>query len=185
MIDKEKLMQAVKMFLIAIGEDPERNGLMDTPDRVARMCEELFAGYESDSTVHLKKMFDSVHSGLVIEKNIRFHSMCEHHILPFWGTVTIAYVPNGKVVGLSKLARTVEVYARRLQIQEEMTNQIASAIVLELNPKGVMVVVQAEHMCMSMRGVKKDTASTATVSAWGCFEDNYALQEQVMRSIAL
>ncbi|MBQ1629801.1 MAG: GTP cyclohydrolase I FolE [Treponema sp.] len=185
MIDKEKLRKSVEMFLTAIGEDPKREGLRETPDRVARMCEELFSGLDSSASEVLSRVFTTEKPGLVIEKDIKFYSMCEHHLLPFFGTVSIAYSYENKVVGLSKLARTVEVFARRPQIQENMTSQIADAIMKELTPKGVMVIVKAEHMCMSMRGVRNPSALTVTVATRGCFEDDYNLQEHVLNRLGI
>ncbi len=178
MVDNDKVKEAVRLFLEGIGEDPTREGLIETPDRIARMCEELFAGMDDDAAKHLAKTFTVNNSEMVLEKDITFHSMCEHHFLPFFGKVHIAYVPNGKVVGISKLARCVEVYARRPQIQEQMTSQIADAIMEELQPKGVMVMVEAEHMCMSMRGVKKPGTQTVTYATRGCFADNENLQSR-------
>lgn len=172
MIDKNKIEQAVKLLLEGIGEDVDREGLKDTPERVARMYEEIYGGLEEDAAMHLSKTFTSLSSDMVIEKDITFYSTCEHHLLPFFGVVHVAYIPDGKVVGLSKLARTVEVYARRPQIQEQMTGQIANAIMDNLNPKGVMVMIEAEHMCMSMRGIKKPGSKTVTFCALGEFKDN-------------
>ena len=183
MIDHEKVKEAVKMFLIAIGEDPNREGLQETPDRVSRMCSELFSGLDASASIHLKRVFPSDRPGLIVEKGIRFYSVCEHHLLPFFGNVSIAYYYHDKVVGLSKLARTVEVFARRPQIQENMTTQIANAVMNELSPDGVMVVTSAKHMCMSMRGVKNTTAETVTVAATGCFENDIALQNYVLNLI--
>lgn len=178
MIDKEKIQQAVTLFLEGIGEDPEREGLLDTPKRISAMCEELFAGIGTDASEHLSKTFTAVNNEMVLEKEITFYSVCEHHFLPFYGVVHIAYVPDGKVVGLSKLARTVEVYARRAQIQEQMTAQIADDIMEHLNPKGVMVYVEAEHMCMTMRGIKKPGTKTSTFVTRGVFSDDEALQNR-------
>ncbi len=175
-LDKEKIMKAVTMMLEGIGEDPEREGLRGTPDRIARMCEEIFAGMGQTAETHLSKVFDCENSEMVMEKDIRFYSLCEHHMVPFFGKVHIAYIPDGKVVGLSKLARTVEVYARRLQIQEQMTTQIADDIMKYLEPKGVMVVCEAEHMCMTMRGVKKPGAKTVNIVTRGCFESDESLK---------
>ncbi|MCR5216989.1 MAG: GTP cyclohydrolase I FolE [Lachnospiraceae bacterium] len=175
-MNQDKVKEAVKLLLEAIGEDPEREGLLDTPDRVARMYTELAAGYDDDPMEHLSKVFTAPDSNMVIEKDITFYSLCEHHMLPFYGKVSIAYIPNGKVVGLSKLARLVEVYARRLQIQEQMTNQIATALMDDLNAKGVMVAVEAEHMCMTMRGIKKPGSKTVTYSVKGDFAKDTHLQ---------
>lgn len=178
MIDQEKVKQAVSLFLEAIGEDAARPGLAETPDRIARMCEELFCGLEQTAAEPLSKRFPVERDELVLEKDITFYSVCEHHLLPFYGKVHIAYLPKGQVVGLSKLARTVEVFARRAQIQERLTSQIAAAIMDELHPQGVMVMIEAEHMCMTMRGIRKPGSKTATIAALGCFQENPALQDR-------
>lgn len=183
MIDHKKIEQAVRLFLEGIGEDTGREGLRDTPDRIARMCEELFGGMEEDASVHLSRTFTVENSEMVMEKDITFHSACEHHILPFFGKVHIAYIPNGKVVGLSKLARTVEVYARRLQLQEQLTAQIADALMKYMEPKGAMVMIEAEHMCMTMRGIKKPGSKTVTVARRGIFETDSALEERFFRML--
>ena len=151
MIDQEKIKQAVKLLLEGIGEDAEREGLKETPERIARMYEEIYGGIEEDAAEHLKKTFHVDNNEIVMEKDITFYSTCEHHLLPFYGKAHIAYIPDGKVVGLSKLARTVEAFARRLQIQEQLTGQIADALMEHLKPKGVLVMIEAEHMCMTMR----------------------------------
>lgn len=184
MVNREKIEEAIRLLLEGIGEDADREGLRETPERVARMYEELLAGMEADAGVHLSKTFEADNNEMVIEKDITFYSTCEHHLMPFFGKVHIAYIPDGQVVGLSKLARTVEVFAGRLQIQERMTVQIADAIMDSLKPKGVMVMTQAEHMCMTMRGIKKPGSSTVTVAVRGAFEDS-ALQEQVYRMMRL
>lgn len=184
MIDQEKIKQAVRLLLEGIGEDPSREGLVETPDRVARMYQEIFGGMEEDAGEHLSKVFSTQQDGMVLEKDIPFYSTCEHHLMPFYGKAHIAYLPDGRVVGLSKLARTVEVYARRPQIQEQMTGQIADAVMQYLQPKGVMVVLEAEHMCMTMRGVKKPGSRTVTVAVRGALRDP-ALQEQVYRMMQL
>lgn len=185
MVDQEKVQQAITLLLEAIGEDPDREGLVETPKRVAKMYEELTAGYDDDAKVHLSKVFSATDAEVVLEKDITFYSLCEHHMLPFFGKVHIAYIPNGKVVGLSKLARVVEVFARRLQIQEQMTNQIADAIDSELSPKGVLVIAEAEHTCMTMRGIKKTGSKTVTLSARGVFRNNLELQKNVQELIKL
>ena len=185
MIDQEKVREAVTMFLTAIGEDPNRPGLVETPDRIARMCAELFGGLTQTAAEPLAKRFPVDENNLVMEKDITFYSVCEHHLLPFYGKVHIAYVPDGSVVGLSKLARTVEVFARRPQIQEQLTTQIANAIMNELHPQGVMVMVEAEHMCMTMRGIKKPGTKTVTASMLGCFEKDVALQERFYNFLRL
>ena len=149
MIDQEKIKAGIKLILEGIQEDPNREGLRETPERIARMYEEILSGMNEDVSEHLSKTFTVENNDVVMEKDICFYSMCEHHMMPFYGKVHIAYIPDGKVVGISKLARTVEVYARRLQIQERMTTEIADAIMRELHAKGVMVMVEAEHMCMT------------------------------------
>ena len=181
MIDKEKIKQAVTLLLEGIGEDVEREGLRETPDRIARMYEEIFAGLEQTPREALNKTFVVKEAGMVLEKDIVFYSTCEHHLLPFYGKAHIAYIPDGKVVGLSKLARTVEVYAHRPQLQEQLTAQIADALMEYLKPKGVMVMLEAEHMCMTMRGVKKPGAQTVTLTTRGAFSENQCLQEEFWR----
>lgn len=171
MTDSQKIRDAVKDILLAIGEDPDREGLKETPDRVARMLEELTSGYSDDPSVHLSKTFEQGGSRAVIEKDIYFSSTCEHHLMPFFGKVHIAYIPDGKVVGLSKLARVVDAFARRLQLQERLNAQIADAIFDELAPKGVMVVVEGEHTCMTARGVKKFGSKTVTSAVRGQVPD--------------
>lgn len=192
-----KRKEAVQMLLESIpGEDAGREGLLETPKRVANMYEEIFGGYEMDPHEILNKSFsvDAMHeemdeddlldvynNGLVIVKDIPFYSHCEHHMVPFFGHVHIAYIPRARVVGLSKLARLVECYARRLQIQERLTNQIADTIISEMDPLGVMVVIKAEHLCMAMRGVKKPGANTVTSSVHGIFTENDAARAEVMK----
>ncbi len=203
MIDQDKIREAVRLLLEGIGEDPHREGLIETPDRVARMYTELFSGMDADVSEPLSRVFSmgngtgeafmeerdndgsaededvgkaSCIGEMILEKDIVFYSMCEHHMLPFYGKAHIAYIPDGKVLGLSKLARTVEVYARRLQIQEKMTGQIADAMMEHLAPRGVMVVLEAEHMCMTMRGVKKPGSRTVTVAARGIFQEDMSLR---------
>lgn len=178
MIDYEKIKQAVTLLLEGIGEDVNREGLVETPDRIARMYGEIFSGREEDAGEHLSKVFSVDSNEMVLERDIVFYSTCEHHLMPFYGKAHVAYIPDGKVTGLSKLARTVEVYAKRLQIQEQMTGQIADAIMKYLEPQGVMVLVEAEHLCMTMRGVKKPGSKTVTIAARGVFEDNTALQDR-------
>ncbi len=185
MVDQNKIQKAITMLLEAIGEDINREGLVETPERVARMYAELTAGYDDSAKTHLSKFFTATNAEVVIEKDISFHSLCEHHMLPFFGKVHIAYIPDGKVVGISKLARVTEVFARRLQIQEQLTNQIADAIDDELSPKGVMVIIEAEHTCMTMRGIKKIGSKTLTLSARGVFKDNLDLQKNVQGLINL
>jgi len=183
MVDREKVIAGVKLLLEGIGEDPAREGLVETPERVARMYEEIFGGLLEDAGEHLSKQFSAPESEIVIEKDIAFYSTCEHHLLPFFGKVHIAYIPNGKVAGLSKLPRTVEVFSRRPQIQEQMTVQIADAIERHLNPKGVMVMVEAEHTCMTMRGVKKPGCKTVTTASRGEFRDNFERQRLFLEEV--
>ena len=181
MTDQEKIRQAVRLFLEGIGEDPEREGLKDTPDRIARMCSELYGGMDEDAGVHLARTFSADNSEMVLEKDITFYSMCEHHALPFYGKAHIAYIPDGKVVGLSKLARTVEVFARRLQIQVQLTGQIADALMEYMKPRGTIVMLEAEHMCMTMRGIKKPGSQTVTLAKRGVFKTDPALEERFFR----
>jgi len=178
MIDHEKIKEGVRLILEGIGEDIQREGLQETPDRIARMYTEIFGGLYEDAGEHLTKVFSVDNDEMVLVKDIVFYSTCEHHLMPFYGKAHVAYIPNGKVVGLSKLARTVEVYARRPQIQEQMTGQIADAIMKHLSPKGVMIMVEAEHMCMTMRGVKKPGSKTVTIACRGMFEEKESLQNR-------
>lgn len=175
-MDQKKIEEAVKLFLEGIGEDVNREGLLDTPKRIAAMCEEIFGGLQTDAGEHLQKTFKANNNEMVIEKDIPFYSVCEHHLLPFYGKAHIAYIPDGKVLGLSKLARTVENYGKRPQIQEQMTSQIADDIMKYLKPKGVMVLLTAEHMCMTMRGVRKPGTLTTTFVTRGEFENNKDLR---------
>lgn len=183
MVNQEKVKEAVRLLLEGIGENPDREGLVETPDRIARMYTEIFAGMEQDAGEHLQKTFSVENSDLVLVKDITFQSMCEHHMMPFFGKAHVAYIPEGKVTGLSKIARTVEVYARRLQIQERMTGQIADAMMEHLAPKGVMVVLEAEHFCMTMRGIKKPGSTTMTIAVRGVFQENTALQDRVLEML--
>lgn len=183
MIDQEKIKDAIRLLLEGIGEDVNREGLVETPDRIARMYEEICGGMEEDAGTHLSKVFHVDTNEMVMEKDITFYSTCEHHMLPFYGKVHIAYIPDGKVVGLSKLARTVEVYARRLQLQEQLTGQIADALMTHMHPKGVMVMIEAEHMCMTMRGIQKPGTQTVTIARRGDFESDPALEERFFRML--
>lgn len=170
-VDRSKIEAAFRSILEALGEDPDREGLAATPARVARMYEEIFSGMNSDPRDYLDVSFTEYHDELVLVKDIPVYSMCEHHFLPFYGMAHVAYIPKGgKVVGISKLARVVESYARRPQLQERLTSQIADCIFDTLNPMGAGVVIQAEHMCMSMRGVKKPGALTVTSALRGIFQ---------------
>lgn len=184
MMDDKKIEEAVRLFLEGIGEDTNREGLIDTPKRISAMCHELFAGTGENGQEHLSKTFTAENNQMVIEKDITFYSVCEHHLLPFYGKVAIAYVPDGRVVGLSKLARCVEAYARRAQIQEQMTYDIAGAIMDKLAPKGVMVLIEAEHMCMTMRGIKKPGSKTISYAAKGCFETDSGLKNTFFKFIS-
>lgn len=175
MMDKEKIKEGVRLMLEGIGEDITREGLLETPDRIARMCEEIYGGLGQEADEHLAKQFTVDNNDMVIEKDITFYSTCEHHLLPFYGKAHIGYIPNGKVVGLSKLARTVDVYARRPEIQEKMTGLIADALERCLNPQGVIVMLEAEHMCMTMRGIKKPGSKTVTFATRGIFTEQDAL----------
>lgn len=178
MVDEKKIEKAVKLLLEGMGEDPKREGLVDTPKRVARMYTEILAGMEEEASTHLSRTFTTESEDMVMEKDISFFSTCEHHLMPFFGKVHVAYIPDEKVAGLSKLARTVEVFARRLQMQERMTGQIADALMEELECLGAMVMVEAEHTCMTMRGVKKPGSKTVTVAIRGDFENDELLQRQ-------
>ena len=182
-MDKAKIQEGVKLILEGIGEDIHREGLLETPDRIARMYEELAAGYADDAAVHLKKRFHVDNNDMVMEKDLPFYSFCEHHMLPFYGTAAVAYIPDGEVVGLSKIARTLEVFAKRFQLQERLTAQIADVFMKELKPHGVMVLIQAEHMCMTMRGIKKPGTKTVTVVTRGVFNDDEKLQNQFYRML--
>ncbi len=170
-IDHEKIADAVRQILSAVGEDPDREGLRETPDRVARMYAELLGGLHKDPAVHLKKFFTQKYDEMVVVKEIRFSSMCEHHMLPFTGTIHIGYLPNGRIVGLSKLARVVDEVSQRLQVQERMTEEIADLLMTELDAKGVAVVVEAAHMCMIIRGIKKPASACVTSAMRGAFRN--------------
>ena len=184
MIDQDKIRQGVRLLLEGIGEDVSREGLLDTPDRIARMYTELFSGMDDDAGRHLSRTFHADNGEMVIEKDITFYSTCEHHMLPFYGKAHIAYVPDGRVAGLSKLARTVEVFARRLQLQEQLTGQIADALMEHMRPKGVLVMLEAEHMCMTMRGIKKPGSQTVTLARRGVFEADPHLEGLFFRLLA-
>jgi GTP cyclohydrolase IA len=182
-INQKKIRQAVRLLLEAIGEDPDRDGLKETPDRVARMYEEIFGQGEESPVVALSKKFDEDHHEVVLVKDIPFFSMCEHHLMPFFGKAHVAYIPNGSVVGISKLARVVESFARRPQVQERMTSQIADVINKELKPQGVAVVCEAVHTCMTMRGVKKPGSSVVTSAVRGVMAKDIRTRSEVMSLI--
>lgn len=182
--DHDKLQAAVRLILEAIGEDPNREGLVDTPKRVAKMYEEVFSGIHDEPSKYLATVFGEDHEELVLVKDIAFYSMCEHHLVPFFGKAHIGYIPRGgKVTGLSKLARTVEAVARRPQLQERITKDVAEALVENLDPHGVIVVIEAEHMCMTMRGVKKPGAKTVTSAVRGVFAEDPAARAEVLTLI--
>lgn len=183
MVDQDKVREAVRLLLEGIGEDPTREGLVETPDRVARMYSELCDGMDRSASEHLSKTFAVSGDDLVIERDITFYSLCEHHMLPFYGKAAIGYIPNGRVAGLSKLARTVEVFARRLQLQEQLTAQVADALMAELGCKGAIVYMEAEHMCMTMRGVQKPGTKTATLARRGVFADDQTLEARFFRML--
>jgi GTP cyclohydrolase IA len=182
-VDQERIQRAVREILAAIGEDPDREGLLETPGRVARMYAEMFSGLHDDPRQHLKKFFTEKYDEVVLVKDISFNSMCEHHMLPFMGKAHIGYLPNGRVIGLSKLARVVEVVARRPQVQERMTETIADLLVEELEAKGVAVVVEASHSCMTIRGVRKPGSVCVTSAMRGVFRSHLSSRSEIMNLI--
>jgi len=182
-IDFPRIESAVREILAAVGEDPDREGLRDTPRRIARMYAELFGGLHEDPRVHLRKFFTEKYDEIVLVRDISFNSMCEHHMLPFMGKAHIGYLPDGRVVGLSKLARVVEVVARRPQVQERMTETIANLLVEELHAKGVAVVIEAVHTCMTVRGVRKPGAVCVTSAIKGAFRTKLSTRAEVMTLI--
>lgn len=183
-VNRTQIEEAVRLILEAVGEDPNREGLLDTPKRVAKMYEEVFSGLNQDPKEYFETIFSEDHEELVLVKDIPFYSVCEHHLVPFFGKAHIAYYPrNGKVAGLSKLARAVEAVSKRPQLQERITTVVANSIFEKLDPHGVMVVVEAEHMCMTMRGVKKPGAKTLTISTRGIFVENHHLRSEVLSLI--
>ncbi|HUE72773.1 MAG TPA: GTP cyclohydrolase I FolE [Pirellulaceae bacterium] len=182
-VDFPRIERAVREILIAVGENPDREGLRETPARVARMYAELFAGLAVDPRAHLKKVFTETYDEVVLVRDISFCSMCEHHLLPFIGMAHVAYIPSGNVVGLSKLARVVEVVSRRPQVQERMTQDIAQMIEEELDPKGVGVVIEASHSCMTIRGIRKPGSSMVTSAMKGLFRNNVSTRAELMNLI--
>ncbi|MGO4888125.1 GTP cyclohydrolase I FolE [Anaerobacillus sp. MEB173] len=183
-VNHDKIEQAVRMILEAIGEDPNREGLLDTPKRVAKMYAEVFEGLNQDPKEHFATVFGEEHEELVLVKDIPFFSMCEHHLVPFFGKAHVGYIPRGgKVTGLSKLARAVEAVAKRPQLQERITSTIADSLLETLDPHGVIVVVEAEHMCMTMRGVKKPGAQTVTSAVRGVFAEDASARAEVLSFI--
>ena len=179
-VDQERIRRAVREILIAIGENPDREGLLETPDRVARMYAEIFSGLGTEPSAHLARTFTQKHDEMVLVKDIEFSSCCEHHLLPFFGKVHVAYLPNGRIVGLSKLARVVDAVSRRPQVQERMTEAIADLLVTHLKARGVGVIVEASHSCMTIRGVRKPGAMTITSSMRGGFLDNPATRAEML-----
>jgi GTP cyclohydrolase I len=182
-VDVPRIERAVREILIAIGEDPDREGLLKTPNRVARAYGELMAGLHADPRVHLKTVFNERYDEVVLLRDIEFHSLCEHHLLPFTGRAHVAYLPDGKVVGLSKLARLVEGFARRPQVQERLTTQIADALMDELQPIGAVCVIEATHTCMTIRGANKPGSTMVTSALRGIFKDNPSSRSEVLSLI--
>jgi GTP cyclohydrolase I len=185
MVDRDRVQSLVRELLAAIGEDPERDGLIETPRRVADMYAELFEGLERDPGEHLQVTFEAGHDEMVMVRDIPFTSLCEHHLIPFVGHAHVAYVPGpeGRITGLSKMARLVEGFARRLQVQERMTTQIVDAMEREMQPRGSIVVIEAEHFCMSMRGVKKPGSTTVTSAVRGVFREDAAYRAEALNYI--
>jgi GTP cyclohydrolase I len=182
-VDQERVAKAIREILEAIGEDPDRDGLVDTPDRVARMYAEVFSGLHQDPRVHLQKLFTQKYDEMVLIKDIRFESFCEHHLLPFIGKAHVAYLPNGKVIGLSKIPRVIDVLAKRPQMQERLTEEVAELLMKELDAKGVAVVIEASHSCMTVRGVHKPNSSFVTSAMRGAFKERLATRSEVMSLI--
>jgi GTP cyclohydrolase I len=180
-MDKEKIKKGVRLILEGIGEDLNKPGLKETPERIARMCEEIYCGINKDPSAHLQALEGETHDEMVIIKDIPFYSMCEHHLLPFAGKANIAYIPEGgRIVGISKLARALQALSKRPQLQERITTQLANAIVKAIKPQGVMVVIKAEHMCMSMRGIRKPNSIVVTSAIRGIFRRNEASRSEAL-----
>lgn len=181
-MDKKKIEDGIRLVLEGIGEDVNREGLIKTPERVANMYEEICSGLNEDPTAHFETLFDEHHEEIVLVRDIPFYSLCEHHLMPFFGDAHVAYVPSksGQICGLSKLARLVDAFAKRPQVQERLTSQIADTLMNALKPLGVMVVLEAEHLCMSMRGIKKPHATTVTSAVRGAFKKNQATRSEVL-----
>jgi GTP cyclohydrolase IA len=182
-IDLDRIRRAVREILLAVGEDPDREGLRETPDRVARMYAEVFEGLHQDPRGHLRKLFTQKYDEMVLIKDIRLVSFCEHHLLPVVGRAHVAYIPNGKVIGLSKIPRVVDVLAKRPQMQERLTEELAELLMKELDAKGVAVVIEASHSCMTIRGVKKPESTFVTSAMRGVFKDRLATRSEVMSLI--
>jgi GTP cyclohydrolase IA len=183
-MDVHKIEEHIRAILELIGENPDREGLLDTPKRVAKMYKEVFAGVNEAPETALTTTFAEDYDGLVVVKDIRYYTFCEHHLVPFYGIAHIGYIPDGRVVGLSKFARLVELAAARPQVQERMTEQIARAVMNVLQPKGVMVSIEGTHLCMCARGVKKPGSSTVTVVKKGCFQEDYSHVEEFERAVS-
>ena len=182
-VDHGRIRAAVREILHAVGENPDREGLRDTPDRVARMYEELFAGLHADARDYLSKTFTQKYDEIVLERDIRFQSLCEHHLLPFFGKAHLAYLPNGKIVGLSKLARVVEVLSLRAQVQERMTEELADLLMEALVPRGVAVILEASHTCMTVRGIRKSDSVCVTSAMRGVFKEKQTTRAELMSLI--
>src|SRR5512133_780398 len=182
-MDLERICHAVREILIAVGEDPDREGLHETPDRVARMYAEVFQGLHQDPRVHLDKLFTQKYDEMVLIRDIQFESFCEHHLLPFTGKAHVAYLPNGKVVGLSKIPRVIDVMAKRPQMQERLTEEVADLLMRELDAKGVAVVMEASHSCMTVRGVRKPESTFVTSAMRGAFQERLATRSEVLSLI--
>ena len=184
MIDSEKIIKAIRLFLEGIGENPDRDGLRETPQRVAKMCEEIYAGIGKDSSEQIKVLKSQDHDEIVLLKDIPFYSVCEHHLLPFIGVAHVAYIPQGsRVTGISKLARVVDIESKKLQVQERLTTAIADTIMKALRPKGVITVIEAEHLCMTMRGIKKPGTKVQTSVVRGIFRKNPATRAEALALI--
>ena len=179
-VDQERIRRAVREILLAVGEDPDREGLVETPDRVARMYAEVFAGLHLDPAVHLRKLFTQEYDEMVLIKDISFASFCEHHLLPFTGRAHVAYLPKGQVVGLSKIPRVVDLLSRRPQVQERLTVELAELLMTELDALGVAVVIEATHSCMTIRGVRKEGSACVTSAMLGSFRANPATRAEVL-----
>lgn len=182
-VDQARIRRAVREILLAIGEDPDREGLLETPDRVARMYAEVFEGLHQDPTTHLKKLFTQEYDEMVVLPNIQFESFCEHHLLPFTGKAHVAYLPQGRVVGLSKIPRVIDSLARRPQVQERLTVQVAELLMTELDARGVAVVMEATHSCMTLRGVRKADSLCVTSTMLGAFRDRPATRAEFLSLI--
>jgi GTP cyclohydrolase I len=179
-VDQERIIAAVREILLAVGEDPEREGLAETPERVARMYAEMFGGLNRDPREHLRKSFTQKYDEMVLVKDISFESLCEHHLLPFFGRAHVAYLPNGRLIGLSKLGRAVEMLSRRPQLQERITEELADLLMDELDARGVGVILEASHTCMTVRGVRKPGSLCTTSAMRGVFKDNQSTRSELM-----